>query len=94
MPLFSQENPQNESGTYVIKLGKRVPASGTASHEGLELSVILSGEVVLGTPRTDDATERVIPAETLSMIPVHIEHYSENRGEVPVEFVYTVIGKL
>lgn len=94
LPLFSQADPQVESGTYVIEPGERVPATGTTSHGGPELSVILSGEVVLGTPETDGEAERVVPAETLSVIPPTVEHYSENRRDTPVELVYTVIGEL
>lgn len=92
--LFESTNPAVQSGTYVIEPGERVPETGTTSHEGPELSVILSGEVVLGLPDSEGETERLVSPGTYSVIPAGVEHYSENRGDEPVNLVYTVAGEL
>lgn len=92
--LFESADPPVQSGSYVIEPGERVPETGTTSHGGPELSVILSGEIVLGLPESDGKTERTVPAGTYSVIPAGVEHYSENRGDEPVELVYTVAGEL
>jgi oxalate decarboxylase/phosphoglucose isomerase-like protein (cupin superfamily) len=92
--LFESEDPPVQSGSYVIEPGERVPETGTTSHGGPELSVILSGEIVLGTPQSEGDTEEAVPAGTYSVIPTGVEHYSENRGDEPVELVYTVAGEL
>jgi len=92
--LFQAAEPPVQSGSYVIKPGERVPETGTASHTGPELSVILSGELVLGLPECDDTAEQTITGGTYSVIPAGVEHYSVNRGEVPVRLVYTVVGDL
>ena len=92
--VFAQEDPQIESGTYVINPGERVPASGATSHDGPELSVILSGEAVIGRPGAGGAEERTVPPGTFSLIPAGVEHYSANRGDEPVRLVYTLVGGL
>jgi len=92
--LFKSVDPAVQSGSYVIEPGERVPETGTTSHGGPELSVILSGEIVLGLPEGDGPTERTASAGTHSIIPTGVEHYSENRGDEPVELVYTVAGEL
>lgn len=92
LTLFASDNPQVQAGSYVIRPGERVPETGTTSHEGPELSVILSGEVVLGLPDVNE--EYVIGPGTFTIIPTDVEHYSENRTDDPVELVYTVVGDL
>jgi len=92
--LFESTNPAVQSGSYVIEPGERVPETGTTSHDGPEISVILRGEIVLGLPEGDGATERTVSGGTYSVIPPGVEHYSENRGDEPVELVYTVAGDL
>lgn len=92
LTLFENDEPPVQAGTYVIEPGERVPETGTTSHDGPELSVILSGEVVLGLP--DDEQERVVGPGTFVTIPAGTEHYSENRTDNPVELVYTVAGNL
>lgn len=90
--LYEDDDPQVQAGSYVIQPGERVPAEGTTSHDGPELSVILSGEVVLGLPDTDE--ELVSGSGTFAVIPAGVEHYSENRTDEPVELVYVVLGEL
>lgn len=92
--LFGQEDPAVQAGTYVIQPGERVPVSGTTSHDGPELSVILTGEIVLGTPDTDGPTEQTVSAGAFSVIPAGVEHYSKNDGNEPVRLVYNVVGEL
>lgn len=92
LTLFASDDPPVQAGTYVIEPGERVPATGTTSHDGPELSVILTGEVVLGLPA--EQHEYVVEAGTFVTIPAGTEHYSENRTDVPVELVYTVVGDL
>lgn len=88
--LFEQHDPAAQAGSYVIRPGERVPEEGWTSHEGAELSVVLSGEVRVVTPDSEvtvsDGTFSVIPAET--------DHYSVNDGDEPVRLVYTVLGGL
>lgn len=92
LTLFENDDPEVQAGSYVIRPGERVPETGTTSHDGPELSVILSGEVVLALP--DDGTELVAGPGTFTTIPAGVEHYSENRTNEPVELVYTVVGSL
>ena len=92
--LFESTDPTVQSGTYVIQPGERIPETGTTSHDGPELSVILSGEIVLGLPETPGPTERTVSGGTYSVIPAGVQHYSENRGSEPVELVYTIVGEL
>ncbi|WP_254861575.1 cupin domain-containing protein [Halovivax gelatinilyticus] len=89
LALFTSDDPTAQTGTFVIEPGERVPASGTTSHEGDELSVILSGELELVTDES-----RTVGPETLSVIPAGVEHYSVNRGDEPVRLVYTILGEL
>ena len=90
LELFAQADPLTTAGSYVIEPGERVPETGTTSHGGPELSVILSGSVVLGT----DEGEQEVGPETFVVIPEGVDHYSENRGDEPVELVYTIVGEL
>lgn len=91
-PIFEQDDPELVTGSYVIQPGERVPESGTTSHAGTEVSVILSGEVELGLPESD--TTRVAGPETVTVIPAETIHFSRNTGEKPVRLVYAVFGKL
>lgn len=92
LTLFTNDEPFAQAGSYVIRPGERVPETGTTSHGGPELTVILSGEVVLCLP---DADRKVVSGPgTFVIIPAGVEHYSENRTEDPVELVYTVVGEL
>lgn len=90
LTLVDLDDPQVETGIYVIQPGERVPATGTTSHDGAELSVILSGTVSLGVG--GECYE--VGPETLTYIPVGVEHYSENEGSEPVRLLYTVLGDL
>lgn len=91
--LFESEGPTVQSGTYVIQPGERVPETGTTSHDGPEISVILSGEVILGLPENEETTEQTVSGGTYSVIPAGVQHYSENRSNDPVELVYTIVGE-
>lgn len=91
--LFESNEPTVQSGTYVIQPGERVPETGTTSHGGPEISVILSGEIVLGLPENEETTEQTVTGGTYSVIPAGVEHYSENRSNDSVELVYTVVGE-
>jgi quercetin dioxygenase-like cupin family protein len=90
LTLFEQNDPPAQAGSYVIQPGERVPKEGWTSHEGTELSVILSGEVRLVTP----ATERIVSENSFSVIPAGVDHYSINETDEPVRLVYTVVGEL
>jgi len=92
LTLFSNDQPEVEAGSYVIRPGERVPESGTASHGGPEFSVILFGEVELVLP--DDDQEITAGAGTLTIIPAGVEHYSKNPTDDPVKLVYTVVGSI
>lgn len=92
LPLVESDDPTAEAGTYVIEPGERVPAEGTTSHEGLELSVILEGEVVLASPTMK--SERRVGPGTFVKIPAGVEHYSRNDTDSPVKLVYVVLGTI
>lgn len=91
LALFEGEDPPLSAGSYVVEPGERVPAEGTTSHEGTEVSVVLSGTVVLGLASGE---ERTVEAESMAVIPAGVDHYSENRTDRPVELVYVVVGGL
>lgn len=90
LTLFETDDPESETGAYVIQPGERVPEEGWTSHEGDELSVLLSGEIELVTPDG----EYTVEAGTLSVIPAGVDHYSVNETDEPVKLVYTVLGGL
>ena len=90
LTLFEQDDPPTQAGSYVIQPGERVPEEGWTSHDGPELSVILSGEVRLVT----SATDRIVSENMLSVIPAGVDHYSVNETDEPVRLVYTVVGEL
>jgi len=92
LEFFAGDDPQVETGTYVLAPGERVPESGTTSHGGDEISVVLSGTAILGLPGREESLEAT--AGTLSVIPAGVEHYSHNPGPDPVKLVYTVVGEL
>lgn len=89
LSLYESNNPQAETGIFVIEPGERVPEEGTTSHGGDEISVILSGEIEVVTEESYTVGEG-----TLSVIPAGVEHYSVNHGDKPVELVYTILGEL
>lgn len=89
LTLYESDDPEAVTGSFVIEPGERVPEEGTTSHEGDEISVILSGEIELVTEES-----RRVDAGTLSVIPAGVEHYSVNRGNEPVRLVYTILGGL
>ncbi|WP_049924033.1 cupin domain-containing protein [Halopiger djelfimassiliensis] len=86
--LFRSEDPETEVGSYVIDPGERVPASDTTSHEGDEISIVLSGEIDL----VAGGDRRTVGPESVTVIPAGTPHYSENTGDEPVRLVYTVLG--
>ena len=92
--MFESDDPQVQAGSYVIRPGERVPETGTTGHGGPELSVVLSGEVVLGLPNEDGNEEYTVGHGTFVTIPTGTEHYSESRTDDSVELVYTVVGDL
>lgn len=87
--VFAGEDPPGEAGTYVIEPGERVPETGTTSHDGTEVSVLLEGTLVLGT-----ADEEVVERGSLVVIPEGLDHYSENIGDGPARIVYAIFGDL
>lgn len=90
LELFTGDSPEVTAGTFVIGTGDRIPDEGVTSHDGHEISVILSGEVILGT----SDGEITLSSGTLVVIPAGTEHYSENRREEQVRLIYTVVGSL
>lgn len=89
LSLYESNDPQAETGSFVIEPGERVPEEGTTSHEGDEISVILSGELEVVTEESNTVGEG-----TLSIIPARVEHYSVNHGDQPVKLVYTILGEI
>lgn len=89
LTLHASDDPQAETGSFVIKPSERVPKEGTTSHGGIELSVIFSGEIEVMTEES-----HMIDEGTLSVIPAGVEHYSVNHGDEPVRLVYTILGEL
>lgn len=92
LALVESDDPTVQAGTYVIEPGERVPAHGTTSHEGLELSVVIDGEISLGSP-TMKSERRVGPA-TFVKIPAGVPHYSRNDTDSRVKLVYVVLGPM
>lgn len=90
LELFGSQDPDVTAGTYVIRPGERVPEEGFTSHDGHELSVIMAGQLTVGT----SDGEAILEPGTLVIIPSNVAHYSENRGNSPVKLVYTVLDEL
>lgn len=88
--LFESDDPNAEVGSYVIEPGKRVPESGTTSHDGDEISIILSGEIDL----VAEGERTTVGPESVTVIPAGVDHYSENTTAEPVRLVYAVLGDL
>lgn len=89
-PLFESDDPNAEVGSYVIGPGERVPENGTTSHDGDEISVILSGKIDLEA----EGERTTVGPESVTIIPAGVEHYSENTTSEPVRLVYAVLGDL
>ncbi|MCU4753204.1 cupin domain-containing protein [Halobacteria archaeon AArc-curdl1] len=90
LALYESSDPSVQTGSYVIEAGERVPETGTTSHDGDEISVILEGEVEL----VADGERYTAGPGTLSVIEAGTSHYSVNTGEEPCRLVYTVLGDL
>lgn len=90
LTLFQSADPESQVGSYVIEPGERVPDTGTTSHDGDEISVVLTGEIEL----VADGERRTVGPEAVTVIPEGVPHYSENRGSEPVRLVYVVLGSL
>ncbi|WP_255171169.1 cupin domain-containing protein [Natrononativus amylolyticus] len=90
LALYGCDEPTVQTGSYVIEPGERVPETGTTSHDGDELSVLLSGELEVVV----DGEQHTVGAESLTVIPAGAPHYSENVGDEPVRLVYTILGEL
>lgn len=88
--LFESDDPNAEVGSYVIESDERVPETGTTSHAGDEISVILSGAIDL----VAEGERTTVGPESVTVIPSGIEHYSENTTDEPVRLVYVVLGDL
>lgn len=81
-----------EAGTYVVEPGERVPPTGTTAHRGTEVSVVLSGELVLDGPSIQP--ELTVGPETAVVIPAGIEHHSRNPTDTSARLVYVVHGEV
>lgn len=90
LALFERTDPDAQVGSYVIEPGERVPKDGMTSHDGDEVSVILSGEIDL----VAGGDRRSVGPESLTVIPAGTPHYSENTADDPVRLVYAVLGEL
>ncbi len=87
--LIEQDDPTGQVGSYVIEPGERVPPSGTTSHEGAEISVILEGELKLVTDE-----EYRLGAGSVVILQPGVEHWSENVGDEPARLIYTILGEI
>jgi len=65
------------AGVFQFEPGQRVPEEGYTAHEGIEISIVLSGEVVLGL---EGELERTVHSGELVIIPRGVLHYSYNPG--------------
>lgn len=74
------------AGICAFKPGQRLPQEGFTSHKGAELSLMLSGELVLGT----EEGERVVKSGELILIEPGTRHYSENRGRTEARVVWVI----
>lgn len=89
LSVYKQDDPPAQTGTFVIRPEERVPATGTTTHDGLEISVVLEGELTLVTERSYHVT-----APSLVVIPAGVAHYSRNDGDEPVRLTYAIFGEL
>jgi len=81
------EDSENLSaGIFNCKPGQRVPEEGFTVHEGTELSIVLSGEVVLGL----EDGEKIVKEGEMVVIPRGILHYSKNVGLKNAKIVWVM----
>jgi quercetin dioxygenase-like cupin family protein len=78
------------AGLLTMEPGQRVPKEGFSAHEGTEFSIVLSGEVTLGT----EDGERVIKEGSVTFIPKNTLHYSENRGAEQARIVWVIAPQI
>jgi len=71
------EGETARAGVFQFEPGQRVPQAGFTAHEGTEVSIVLSGEVVLGV---EGDLERTVRSGELVIIPRGTLHYSYNPG--------------
>lgn len=75
-------------GSARFEPGQRLPASGTGSHAGDEVSYIISGRL-----RGESGGEPFeIAAGEMSLIPAGEEHWAQ-AGPEPVEIIYVMVGR-
>jgi len=85
--LISKEDCQELiAGIATFRPGQRVPEEGFTSHEGAELSLLVSGELVIGT----EDGERMVKSGELVLIEQGVSHYSENRAHVEAKVVWVI----
>ena len=80
-------SPDIAAGVFVFRPGQRVPESGAAAHSGTEISIVLSGEVLLGL---EDGEERRIRAGELVIIPKGVPHYSRNATQEEARIFWAI----
>ncbi len=74
------------AGICTFKPGQRLPEEGFTSHEGAELSLMLSGELILGT----EEGERVVKSGELILLEPGTRHYSENRSRAEARVIWVI----
>ncbi|MFQ6033918.1 MAG: cupin domain-containing protein [Candidatus Bipolaricaulia bacterium] len=74
------------AGIVAFKPGQRVPEEGFTSHKGAELSLLLSGELVIVT----EDGERTIRSGELVLIERDTLHYSENRSPSEARVIWVI----
>lgn len=84
--VSAEDCPELTAGIAAFKPGQRVPEEGFTSHEGVELSLLLSGELVIGT----EDGERVARSGELVLIERDTLHYSENRSPTEARVIWVI----
>lgn len=87
LTLISEEECRElVAGICTFQPGQRVPQEGFTSHAGAELSLMLAGELVIGT----NDEERVIRNGELLLLERGIPHYSENRTSIEAKLIWVI----
>jgi quercetin dioxygenase-like cupin family protein len=82
-----ESSPEIAAGVFIFQPGKRVPQEGFSAHDGTEISIVLSGEMLLGF---EHDRKQTVKEGDVVIIPKGVPHYSQNVSEREAKIFWTI----
>ena len=82
-PTYFQKDGGLVALALCVDIDQRLPQEGFSVHSGLEVFVVLSGEVSVGT----ESGIHIVEEGTLAVIDAHEKHYTQNRSGEPARLI-------